>query len=601
MILIILVLFCTSRVDSETQTMQYRMHVSRKSRSNSPPTETGYVYSQVNNNPGAFASFSDDPSRYNYFASVEPYVSKHSDTTITTGDTYNIKHSDLSTERVSSPERKYSDIQREHSDRLANYNDFPGQSTNNEPAIPIHSEIEKYGDKLSLSINYPLTQHNDPSQFPLPLKYTSNLEPVIARTAPSFSQYSVNHASAKARSKQGSNIFPSLLRSGAVYERLKSLMHYRPSPDQRSQFDYDTIHGFYRDNDDVRTSSRTTYNNWPYFLHSPYEYEHNKIDSGIQKAKDKRFAIDTSHRVIPVHEQGNDDANVYNTFLQSTEYPYEASTSDNPIAGHQPFFSFVLNDYFDKSGNNNDPLTFKGLEWGKEFDDDSSYSDNDYDSEDVDYGKRNRRLQGSNYLPVITTRSYDNFKESNGESATEKGYSKTYNFDNYEKGSDKKSSHELGYNTDGKNIGGFKDFVDTFINKFGSEDYKKDSKYTLKHGQDKGEKRKGFRRVYHKDEYQEDNEFFDNTNHSAKGDEKGSSSIHSGGSGAHLQSHAAAALGNETNAYRDTGNTSDKNFENNHTGHDDRKGFERDFNRYRDVAKQAVQSNNADYTDHYRI
>lgn len=588
--IIILVLFFTSRVNSETQTMQYRMHVSRKSRSNSPPTESGYVYSQVNNHPGTFASFGQGSTGYNSFAPVEPYVSKYSVNTITSGDTYNEKHSDMSGKHASSP------MIRKHDSSFTKKSD----STNNlSPLIPIHSDIEKYGDKLSLAIHYPQTGYDEPSQLPLPLKYTSSHESFVTSTVPSLTEYSVNYAIAKAESKQGSNDLPQRLYSDAMYERLKSLMHYRPSTDQKSISDYDAVNGFYIDNDDVRTSSRSTYYDWPYFLHSPYEYEHRKIDSNIQKAKDKRFAIDTSHRVIPVYEQQNDDRNDYNP-VSTSEYPDEMTTHDNPIAGHQPFFSFVLNDYFDKSGSNDDPLTFKGLEWGNEFDDSSSYSDNDYESENEDYGKRNRRLQSS-YPPDITTRTYDSNKESKGESVTEKGYTKKNNFDNYEKGSDQNSNHESGYKKDGNNYAGFKDFKDTFTNKFGSEEHKKDSKYSLKNGQDKGEKRKGFRRVYHKDEYQEDNEFYDNTNHSAKGDEKGSSSIRTGGSGAHLQSHATAALGDQSNAYNKTGKISNKKYENNRTGYDNRNGFDSNFNRFRDLAKQAARSNDADYSDHYRI
>ncbi|KAJ0172095.1 hypothetical protein K1T71_012068 [Dendrolimus kikuchii] len=424
-------------------------------------------------------------------------------------------------------------------------------------------------------------------------------------TEPSLTSYAVDAAIAKAEAKYNSKFLPSKMKTDAMYDRLRSVMYYHP-PDNtfEATMGYD-MNDYHLDDDDVRTSSRGLYDNWPYFYHSPYEYEHMKIDLEIEKAKDKRYAIDTMSE-IPVYDNVNDVPDSYEySIIQS----YPDSTTDNPIHGNAPFFSFILNDYFNKN-NDDDPLTFKGIDWGKEFDYQPKISDID------EYKKKKRQdLQTdlndrTTTLPLPSSQNRRNYLSNNvldhtvrnyGESSTEKSYNNKNKFDKFHKGNDLAKNHKSAYEHNGKFNKTFKNFVDSFANKFGGEDQKKDSKYVLKMNQDKGEKKKGFRRVYHKDEYQENNEFYDNNNNSAKAEETGSSKAHFGGSEAVLQSHTAASLDDEDSAFNKAGSEDDKLLQNNHIGHEFLRGSDNQFNRYRGVAKQAAQSNSADYTDHYRI
>lgn len=520
----VLIFLLLTRVNTEVQSLQQSVYVSRKSRSNSAPVETGYVYNQVDNHPGTLAMFGNEASDYNSFG-------------------------------------------------LGQYSDYPTGGSS------------KYSKKS------------------MPSSYASmeDVRPIIMPyTESPVSSYHIDYLKSKAEAKFDSHYLPSKMKSDAMYEKLKSIMHYKYPDDGTMDGAYDSMNDYHIDEDDVRTSSRSSYDSWPYFYHSPYEYEAMKIGSDVEKAKDKRYIADSNRDIIPVHEEVDDIPHYYNKALTTPRYDRDIST-DNPVFGDQAFFSFVLNDYFDKS-NEDDPLVFKGLDWGKEFDHETSIPDID------DYLKRNRRLESNkNYYndnrePTSqkSTQSYDSSKASVGESSTEKGYNKKHEFDKHEKGNEHKENNKSAYENSGNNYRGFKDFVDTFANKFGGEEHKKDSKYVLKQNQDRGEKRKGFRRVYHKDEYQEDNEFFDNTNNSAKAEEKGASTVHSGGSEAFLKSQAAAAIGNEANAYNNAGNASNNNFERNHSGENQNKGVDSEFNRYRDVAKKAALSNSADYVDRYR-
>lgn len=513
-------------VGAERRSVQQSVFVSRKSRSNSAPSETGYVYSQYNNHPGTLAMFGNDASEYNSYS-------------------------------------------------LGQYSDYP------------LSGPSRYMHKKSAPITYP--SHSE-------LLVKEEIRPYTS--SPPLPSY--EYLKAKAETKYESNFLPSKIKSDAMYEKLKSLMHYKyPDESSMNEVNYDSLSDYHIDDDDVRTSSRTSYDSWPYFYHSPYEYEAMKIDYDKQKAKDKRYIMENNKEVIPVHEDVEDIPHYFN---QPTSSRYDRQvTTDNPVYGDQPFFSFVLNDYFDKS-NEDDSLVFKGLDWGKEFDHEPNLPDVD------DYLKRNRRLGNNNYsnshvnnnngnTNIKSKKEYDSSKIAAADSTTEKGYNKKHEFDMHEKGNEHKENHKSAYENSGNNYRGFKDFVDTFANRFGGEDHKKDAKYVLKKNQDKGENRKGFRRVYHKDEYQEEDEFYDNSNSTAKAEEKGGSSVHHGGSAAVLQSHAAAAIGNEASGYNNAGNTAKNNFENRHRGNKINKGFDSEFNRYRDVAKKAAESNTADYVD----
>ncbi|KAM3962070.1 uncharacterized protein ACR2FA_003751 [Aphomia sociella] len=592
---LIILMFVTLRVvHSDVQSVEHSMYITRKSRSNTAPYETGYVYRKSNNEPGTFEIFDNSESGFNAYSNGDAMdkhrnpsieLSKYYDPPMTVYSGHSVPVSVSKymnsgppvTEHYVEPITKY-DIDYEKSKaQLKMMNEAPPVTeTNIEPTTKYDIDYEKAKSEAKI-----MRQR---------LSYG---EPHIGPT-----KYNLDYEKSKADTLYDSKYIPSKIKSDAMYERLKSIMHYNPSADNAIKEMGYTGHDYHIDDNDVRTSSRSSYDSWPYYYHSPYEYEIMKIDSDIQKAKDKRYAMDASKEVIPVYENlEHDIPNQYGPPLSTPRYYRELST-DNPMVGEEPFFSFVLNDYYDKN-HDDDHLEFKGVDWGKDFDHERSFPDID------DYVKRNRRLESANQItkrPIYSQSNHidDASSLKQGDSATEKGYTKKHQFDKKENGEKSNEQHKKAYEKADHNYKGFKDFVDTFTNKFGAEDHKKDSKYVIKKNQDKGENRKGFRRVYHKDEYQEDNEFFDNNNNSVHADERGSSSIHNGGSEALLQSHAAAAIGNEANASHNAGNTENKKFDNIHKGYGLQNGYNSDFNRYRDVAKKAAQSNNADYSDNFR-
>ncbi|XP_030020719.1 uncharacterized protein LOC115440518 [Manduca sexta] len=516
MIRVILLLCFISRV--LTMRSHHQVYVSRKSRSNSVPTNAGYVYSQFNNDPASFSTFG-------YSA-----------------------RDDSSGESL----ERYNPLELKHSVQYS---------------API-AAMKSVGDHVY--------------------------------TTPSTSQYGVDYEIAKSEAKYNSKFMPSKLKTDAMYERLKSIMHYHPPVDSGYMTTYG--HNEYNvDDDDVRSNSRSSYDNWPYYYHSPYEYEHMKIDSEIEKAKDKRYAADSARVSIPVHEDLDGDP--HNTFGPLTTERYNPAR-DNPIIGDQPFFSFVLNDYFDRS-KEDDTFIFKGLDWGKDFDHGSSAPELD------DYLRRTRRLE-SNYdwkpmpyyndgtLDSLLRRPYEGIKTAQGEGSTQNLDDKQHEYNNHETGNHEVENHKTQHQHAGNKHEGFKTFADAFAKKFGSEDHKKDSTYLIKRNQDKGEKKKGFRRVYHKNEYQEEDEFYDNNNSSAKAEEKGSSNTQIGGIEESAQGHAVGEIKNESSAFNKDRNTDKNIFKNNHQRYGSVKGLDKQFNKYRDVAKKAAQSNNADYHDNFR-
>lgn len=425
--------------------------------------------------------------------------------------------------------------------------------------------------------------------------YEDVTERIMPHTTPSMLKREIDYELAKARSD--AKYDSSRAKSDGIIEKLKSLMHYTPPPDVLNEIisGYDSSNEFHMDDDDVRTSSRGLYDNWPYFYHSPYEYEHNKDIFDMEKAKDKRYAADKIQSIIPVHEIIEND--VPNDYERTAKYFRDVT--DNPMVGDEPFFSFVLNDYFERS-NEEDPLVFKGLDWGRDFDHNGFLSGMD----DV---IRNRRIEKT-YHPTVSSKpdvlvysTNVDSTTSQAVSATGKGHRKHSDFDKHENGAKKISNLKTEFENSENKYNGFKDFLDNFANKFGAEDHKKKIKYIHQTNKDKGENRKGFHRVYHKDEYQEDKDFYDNNNSSTRGEEKASSNAHIGGSEAYLRSQAAAAIGNVTNAANNSGITKDERFENSKKGHDKFNTLENQFNKYIDVAKQAALSNNADYIEQYRI
>ncbi|XP_050679429.1 uncharacterized protein LOC126975543 [Leptidea sinapis] len=333
------------------------------------------------------------------------------------------------------------------------------------------------------------------------------------------------------------------------------------------------------DDDDVRTDSKM-YGGWPFFYSNPYQYEPMQSSYVKDKAKDKRSAI-TNEKIIPVHEIILDDV--------PQEYnPSHENNVDNPIYGNQPFFSFVLNDYFDNN-KEEDPLTFKGLHWGNDFDHEKPFLD-------IEEGKRVRRLD-DNKIPYKSIYD-DNDKQSvehlNRIAETESGFNKYNTQGGQAKGEKESEDHSLSYSHEGQNSMKLKDFLDSFVNKFGSEGHGKDTNYSINKTQDKGENKKGFRRVYHKDEYQEDNEFFDNSSNKSKLEETGGSKINVGASEGLLGSRAFASTGSNANSLNKKGNAESQKFLNKNEIENKSTGADKDYYKYHDIAHMA-RTNNDDY------
>ncbi|CAH2232902.1 jg1221 [Pararge aegeria aegeria] len=356
---------------------------------------------------------------------------------------------------------------------------------------------------------------------------------------------------------------------------------------------YDSI--FRTDEEDLRTDFNNVYDIWPFFFHNLQEHDYNPkiIAVETEKAIDKRFAVPKpkTEKIIPVHETVNDTDDSENKAKSDIDTKHtKIATSDNPIMGNQPFFSYVLNDYFDKT-NDDDPTTFKGLTWGKEF-------DHEMRLQDIDTVKRKRRLEENN-PHSSSEESTNTYKGHNAlrESLNNKGRDGYRESEASKKGNDKRHSYDGNYEYNGENYRGFKDFVDSFANKFGLEEHDREANYNRKNNADKGEKKKGFRKVYHKDEYQEHHDFFDNTNNNENLEENGASKVHIGASEGLLRSLAGAATGNDKSKLSNAENMEKKQYETNHEDKERYNGIERELDQYRDVAKYTALSNNADYVD----
>lgn len=581
----ILLLVFVVQASLEMQLMEYQMQMSRKSRSNVTPVESGYVYSKVNDDPGTIATFGNGANG-NAPQVIVPIASL-----------LNSVNSDNP-----SGNSQHSLIKKSILDKTPIIDTKLEKHFGGYPGYFNHLPNGKYDDKMIDQLppvhhpHVPTISHTFPSNH---LGYAvTEVSPPIgpAITEAIALPFSVDYQIAKSDAKFNSEYLPSKIKAEAEYEKLKSSMHYRPSPDIPYDLSYNTFNNFHIDEDDVRTSSRSTYDDWPYFFHSPYEYEHKKIDNSFQKAIDKRYAVDANYKTIPVYEHQEYDKPYNMPFIVST-------TTDNPISGHQPFFSFVLNDYFDKNGDE-DSLSFKGLDWGgQNFD----YSQGRPYIDDVtsvhprpsrednshSYGLSSQHLNNDR-----NTQNYKTHESSLGDSATEKGYTKSHEFVKQENGDKESSEHQKQFENNDQKQKHFKNFQDSFVNKFGGEDHNKNAKYALQRNQDKGEKKKGFRRVYHKDEYQEDNEFYDNTNNKAHVHEDAQSTGHFGGTEAFLNSQATAAMGDNSSSNSEKGNEHKSKFGNNHSGSDKSTGVDYDLHRYREEAKKAARLNSAEYPDY---
>ncbi|XP_013189925.2 uncharacterized protein LOC106134409 [Amyelois transitella] len=426
-------------------------------------------------------------------------------------------------------------------------------------------------------------------------------------------KYDIDYERIKSEARYNSRFLPSKFKSDIMYERLKSLMHYKPYSDHKiDEIEFDISNKYHSDDgDDIRTTSTTNNDIFPYFYHGPYEFEY---DSNADKAKEKRYTADKYHSVIPVHENISDDIPPNYHYSDPIKDPpiYTATTESSPVAGDTGFFSYVLNDYFDKASDE-DPLTFHGVgEWGKNIQYDSNYYDDDhrlrshpskndyryhptpnYINKDVtaahggyDTGKRHIKTNYNFY----TTPSYINNDEylSNGDSVTESGHTSKSEYNKGAKTHESKSSDKVGYENNAAGHKSFKDIADSLAHKFGSENHARDTKHKLKHNQDRGENKRGFHRIYHKDEFMEDKEYFDNSNSSSRGEDKGSSSVRNGGSEAVLKSLATAHLGDESNAVRHAGDRENKQSKNSSRGHSSSKAAESEFKKYRDLAKKTA-------------
>ncbi|XP_047537877.1 uncharacterized protein LOC125071599 [Vanessa atalanta] len=367
-----------------------------------------------------------------------------------------------------------------------------------------------------------------------------------------------------------------------LYDSMSDTGEYQNVAASNIESTYDTNHDFHTDDEDIRTDSRNYYG-WPYFYHSLYEYEPMNFNIEYEKAKDKRFISPQVDKIIPVHE--NLDEDIPDPQIYSSYKDMNILTTDNPNYGNQPFFSYVLNDYFDKTYDD-DPLNFKGIPWAKEVDHKIPFKDI-YDS-----SKRVRRLDDNN--PEDRS-DFSYGRDTLQESLNGKSYVSDHDSELNENGKENEHSYTGDYKKNDQNYGGFKDFADAFTNRFGSEDHNKVAKYSIKNNTDEGGKKKGFRKVYHKDEYQEHNEFFDDNNSSVNKEENGESKVRVGGSEALLRSQAAAALGNTQNKLNKAEDVSSHNYDQTLAGKQRHGGVENKYNQFRDLVKNAAFSNNADY------
>ncbi|CAB3233262.1 unnamed protein product [Arctia plantaginis] len=546
----------------------------RQPRSPAVPSEDGYVFNQFSDSSGMYAMFASENTKHNPYTGLDLFEFKSSD-------------------------------------KL-------GLDT------PHYSDISSLPDIVHDSI---------PTHTVSPLTYDTN--------------YEISKAKSDAKYAELANKYTPLdVKSDGMMQNLKSMMHYAPPEhDTKDSFSSYEIHtDYHNDDDDVRSSGRTMYDTyWPHIYHSPYEYEYKKGISDLEKAKDKRY-VDESLIVKPVYEHIDNDI----PSIDTEQLHIETST-DNPIGGNGPFFSFVLNDYFDRN-KDEDPISFKGIDvdWGKEFDHESYRPS----VEDVLNSQRERRLQ-NNYVTPLTqwlttarplymharpidsentgkggdTRSpntmipftklhlpihgpldesspsiplSNNYLTSVQGLQKDEGMNKNHDSEKRNIGKNSYSNDKTGYNANEHKYEGFKDFLDSFANKFGSEDHKKDASYEKENNENKGQKKKGFHRIYHKDEFQEDNEFYDDSNNASKAKEKGKSKVHIGGSEAFLRSQALGSAQNAENSLRKSGNMGDGKFENDYKVHDGSNTKGNKFVKFIDVAKQAAKSNNADYLDTYR-
>lgn len=171
----------------------------------------------------------------------------------------------------------------------------------------------------------------------------------------------------------------------------------------------------------------------------PYIYQHSSIYRTVKELSDNNSDKDVHNTdVVPLDKQVPGSSNHHSQLA-----PRYANDADNPIFGDQAFFSFILNDYFDRSVDE-DPTISKDLHWGKEFD-------------NVLTPKRIRRLKGD----------YETSKEGEQSTLAVNYDAKFAKEKLYERMND---SRAIQYGNRLKNSKGFKGFIEIFAQKFGTND-----------------------------------------------------------------------------------------------------------------------------------
>ncbi|XP_023948124.2 uncharacterized protein LOC112053075 [Bicyclus anynana] len=352
------------------------------------------------------------------------------------------------------------------------------------------------------------------------------------------------------------------------------------------------------DDEDLRADVKTSFYFWPLFYQTLYEFEPTSLGEA-KKAIDKRFAMPTAGKIIPVHENVDetidDDSGSNRNAIQDYKHT-EAGATESPVNyDNKPLLYNGINDSFNKT-NEDDSTTLKELPWEREMDHEMS-------SQDIEDSERLRRLQennpSSNRKENTNTLVAHDGLDALQESVRNQGRNSYRESASNEKGDDNRHSYGGDYEYEGDNYRGFEDFVDSFANKYGLEEHDREAKFAKKNNADKGEKKKGFRTVYHKDEYQEHHDFFDNTDNNENVEEKGASKVHIGGSEGIVRSLAGAATGKDKSKLKNTENIERNQYERNQIDKEGLTDVEQELEQYRDVIKRMAQSDNAQYFDRY--
>ncbi|KPJ01296.1 hypothetical protein RR46_01431 [Papilio xuthus] len=123
----------------------------------------------------------------------------------------------------------------------------------------------------------------------------------------------------------------------------------------------------------------------PNFVYNSQIYEPiHEEDSELEMYKDPYY----TEEIVPLRLTSDTFGNKRITYL-SSKY---GSDPDNPVFGDQAFFSFILNDYFDRNIED-DPKLMEDVRWGKDFDKELTAKRD---------AKRVRRLENY-YIPVSST------------------------------------------------------------------------------------------------------------------------------------------------------------------------------------------------------